>query len=169
MQRSFMPLSHDLESSAWDLSQKRLPTGTVGLPSISSEALCKPMRESLLPWQSRPENGKWWSAPGSCQVLSCMVDVFFSNPELWRGLWWCCWSGWFVSGRYIATTSSHIIWGPWNHQQSLQIYGGNMGIFHVAVFSKSKLRWGSYEQVSTCLHRAFGFGEEAVWDRDKRS
>ena len=23
-------------------------------------------------------------------------------------------------------------------------------------------RWGSYQQVSTCLHRAFGFGAEAV-------
>lgn len=38
MQRSFMPLSHDLESSAWDLSHQRLPTGTVGLSSISASA-----------------------------------------------------------------------------------------------------------------------------------
>ena len=74
MQQNFMQLSHDLESSARDLSHND-KTGTVGLGSVSSEALCKPMRESLLPWQSRQV-----ISPGSCQVLPCLADVFHFQP-----------------------------------------------------------------------------------------
>lgn len=120
MQRSFMPLSHDLESSAWDLSHQRLPTGTVGLSSISASAprLFASLCASLYSHGSQGRRMKHDDQP-LVAVKSCHEwSMFFFQPWAlkrivvvllkWMICFWALYSYYIIS-HHLTSSEDHEI------------------------------------------------------------